>query len=378
MEPLKYFQVNWVDGMKINKQHFIALENVLNDQLMNSVAVGINNFNYGLLPPLPGKSSSLKMVLNADNQNHIRVKILECRAITPGGARIEILENALDLYKFSIPFPDIDYEPDSSKEENFHVLLSVQPYSRIPIGNADPSEEPPRYPFTIPEIKVHILPEEKVTHKELGSYFIYIGKIKMMEGQPEIISEYIPPCSSIQSHTRLIDLHSKYDNFFSQLELNLLKILRKIQDKEQSNELAKAVSILSTNVLYFISTSILEFRWKIENQPPISMFEFVARCARIIRNVVDANSGKAKEELLNYFMDWCNLNQGEFEEILINTVNFQYEHFRIQDTAVIMNQFVEVISTLFDKLSDLEYIGKKKDTGIFVKEQQVKKSFLAD
>ena len=378
MEPLKYFHVNWVDGMKINKQHFIALENVLNDQLMNSVAVGINNFNYGLLPPLPGKSSSLKMVLNADNQNHIRVKILECRAITPGGARIEILENALDLYKFSIPFPDIDYEPDSSKEENFHVLLSVQPYSRIPIGNADPSEEPPRYPFTIPEIKVHILPEEQVTHKELGSYFIYIGKIKMMEGQPEIISEYIPPCSSIQSHTRLIDLHSKYDNFFSQLELNLLKILRKIQDKEQSNELAKAVSILSTNVLYFISTSILEFRWKIENQPPISMFEFVARCARIIRNVVDANSGKAKEELLNYFMDWCNLNQGEFEEILINTVNFQYEHFRIQDTAVIMNQFVEVISTLFDKLSDLEYIGKKKDTGIFVKEQQVKKSFLAD
>ena len=378
MEPLKYFHVNWVDGMKINKQHFIALENVLNDQLMNSVAVGINNFNYGLLPPLPGKSSSLKMVLNADNQNHIRVKILECRAITPGGARIEILENALDLYKFSIPFPDIDYEPDSSKEENFHVLLSVQPYSRIPIGNADPSEEPPRYPFTIPEIKVHILPEEQVTHKELGSYFIYIGKIKMMEGQPEIISEYIPPCSSIQSHTRLIDLHSKYDNFFSQLELNLLKILRKIQDKEQSNELAKAVSILSTNVLYFISTSILEFRWKIENQPPISMFEFVARCARIIRNVVDANSGKAKEELLNYFMDWCNLNQGEFEEILINTVNFQYEHSRIQDTAVIMNQFVEVISTLFDKLSDLEYIGKKKDTGIFVKEQQVKKSFLAD
>ena len=284
----------------------------------------------------------------------------------------------MDLYKFSIPFPDIDYEPDSSKEENFHVLLSVQPYSRIPIGNADPSEEPPRYPFTIPEIKVHILPEEQVTHKELGSYFIYIGKIKMMEGQPEIISEYIPPCSSIQSHTRLIDLHSKYDNFFSQLELNLLKILRKIQDKEQSNELAKAVSILSTNVLYFISTSILEFRWKIENQPPISMFEFVARCARIIRNVVDANSGKAKEELLNYFMDWCNLNQGEFEEILINTVNFQYEHSRIQDTAVIMNQFVEVISTLFDKLSDLEYIGKKKDTGIFVKEQQVKKSFLAD
>ena len=212
----------------------------------------------------------------------------------------------------------------------------------------------------------------------MGLYFICIGKIKMVESQPEIIKEYIPPCTSIQSHTQLKDIHAKYENYFGQMELNLLKILRKIEEKEQTNELAKVVSLLSTNILFFISTSMLEFRWKITNQPPIAMFEFVARCARIIKNTIDANSGKAKEELLNYFMDWCNLNQGEFENILINTVNFQYEHTRIQNTVAIINQFVDVISTLFEKLSALEYIGKKKDTGIFVKEQKGKTSFLAD
>ncbi len=378
MEPLKYFQVNWVDGMKINKQHFIALENAINDHLMNAFAVGLNDYNYGLLPPFSGKSSSLKIVLNTDNQNHLKVKIIDCRAITIGGARIEILENSTDIHGFSIPLPEVDYEIDSSKEAHFFVQLSVQPFSRIPVGNADPSEEPPRYPFTVPEIKAHIIPEDQVTQKEMGSYFVCIGKIKMVEGKPEIIGEYIPPCSSIQSHSRLKDIHSKYDNFFGQLELDLLKILRKIKEKEQSNELAKVVSLLSANILFFLSTGILEFRWKIANQPPISMFEFVARCARIIKNTIDANSGKAKEELLNYFMDWCNLNQGEFENILINTVNFQYEHTRIQRTAAIFDQFVDVISTLFEKLSVLEYIGKKKDTGIFVKEQQGKKSFLAD
>ena len=143
MEPLKYFQVNWVNGMKINKQHFIALENEINDHLMNSFAIGLNDFNYGLLPPLPGKGSSMKIVLNTDNQNHLRVKIVDCRAITPGGARIEILENSSDIHGFSIPFPDTDYELDSSKETTFFVLLSIQPFSRIPVGNADPSEEPP-------------------------------------------------------------------------------------------------------------------------------------------------------------------------------------------------------------------------------------------
>ena len=43
-----------------------------------------------------------------------------------------------------------------------------------------------------------------------------------------------------------------------------------------------------------------------------------------------------------------------------------------------MMKFTDVIATLFNKLSILEYIGKKKDTNIFVKEQTGKKSFLAD
>ena len=43
-----------------------------------------------------------------------------------------------------------------------------------------------------------------------------------------------------------------------------------------------------------------------------------------------------------------------------------------------MMKFTDVIATLFNKLSILEYIGKKKDTNIFVKEQTGKKTFLAD
>ncbi len=213
------------------------------------------------------------------------------------------MENHSEIHGFSIPFPDTDYEIDGSKESEFYVVLSIQPYSRIPIGNANPDEEPPRYPYTVPEIKVHILPDEQVIQKELGSNFICIGKVKMMEGQPEIINGYIPPSCSIQSHLLLKDLHSKYDSFFSKLELNLLKILRKIHEKEHGTELTKVVSFLSTNVLFFISNTLLEFRWKIVDQPPINMFEFVARSARIMKNAIDANSGKAKEELLNYFMD---------------------------------------------------------------------------
>ena len=378
MEPLRNFHVNWVDGMKINKDHFIAMENVHSDHLMDAIAMNLNDRNFGLLPPLPGKNTSLKMELSKDMEKHLRIRIQECRAITQGGARIEILEESPDMEGVSIPIPDTDVDMNSSDESIYYILLSVQPHSRIPVGNADPGEDPPRHPYTMPEIKVHVIPEKQRTQKEMGFHTVTIGKIKMVEGQPEIIKEYIPPCHSIQSHVLLKELHTKYEESFSQLEMNLVKILKKIREKEQSSELSNTVSILSTNMLYFISTGILPFRWTVSFQPPVAMFEFVASCARLIRNTIEARSGKSKEELLNYLTDWCELNQGEFDNILSTTVNFNYQHTRILETANMMNQFIELISNLFDKLSSLEYVGKKKDTGIFVKEQKGSKSFLAE
>jgi hypothetical protein len=378
-EPLKYYHVNWIDGMKINKIHFIALENATKDQIKDAIACGLNDKNYGLLPSLNNKSNPLKIVIAIDNQKTLRVKIFECRAVTPGGARIEIFENNAAIQGYAVPFPENIFELTGKGDEQIaYITISVDPFSRLPVGNADPSEEPPRYPFIIPAYQVHIIPEEQLTKKEMGPYSLLIGKIRIADNKPELLREYIPPCTTVTSFNTLISIHAEFDKFFGQLELDLLKILKKISEKEQSNVLSRAVGNLSEYLLYFLSTHILEFRWKIIDQPPVFMFEYIARMARLIRNTIDSNSGEAKEELLNYFTDWCNLKQGEFEKALLSTINFQYEHSNIYDTAMQMISFSEVIASLFNKLSILEYIGKKKETNIFVKEQTGKKSFLAD
>jgi hypothetical protein len=378
-EPLKYHHVNWIDGMKINKNHFIAMEDAINDQVRDVIAGALNANNWGLLPPLNNQGDPLKIVLTVDNQKTLRVRIFECRAVTAGGARIEIFENGTDLQGFEIPFPESSFEiPAGGNEKIVYVALSVNLFSGVPAGNADPAEEPPRYPFVIPSFRVHLIPEEQVSQKEIGPYYLFIGKIRIADQKPELIREYIPPCAIVRSHTTLVKFHAEFDKFFGQLELDLLKILKKISEKEQSIILSRAVALLSDKILYFLSTGILEFRWKVIDQPPLFMLEYVARLARLIRNTIDSNSGEAKEELLNYFTDWCNLKQGEFEKTLLSTINFKYEHSNIYDSAMQMIGFSEVIATLFSKLSILEYIGKKKDTNIFVKEQTGKKSFLAD
>jgi hypothetical protein len=378
-EPLKYHHVNWVDGMKINKNHFIDLENAVMDRIKDALACGLNENNYGLLPSVNDKGNPLKIVMTIDNQKTLRVKIFECRAVTPGGARIEISEKDSDSKGYAVPFPENTFEVSGNENENIvYVALSVDLFSRVPMGNADPAEEPPRYPFVSPAYHVHIIPEAQLTRKEMGPCFLLIGKIRIADHKPELIKEYIPPCTTVQSFNMLVRVHAEIDKFFGQLELDLLKILNKIKEKEQSNVLARVVAHLSENLLYFLSTGILEFRWKIIDQPPLYMFEYIARLARLIKNTIDSNSGEAKEELLNYFTDWCNLKQGEFETTLISTINFQYDHSNSYPTLVQMMKFTEVIATLFNKLSILEYIGKKKDTNIFVKEQTGKKSFLAD
>ncbi|TLX71647.1 hypothetical protein E9993_19975 [Labilibacter sediminis] len=379
MEVNRYFQINWVDGMKINKDHFIALENGINDRINNIVADNLNSFSYGLLPDHLGIGKTFKMVLNVDNQQYLNVKILNCRAITRGGVVIQIQENSLEENGFSVPFPELTHKMDSSAESLFYVLLSVLPFSRVPVGNPNPNEEPPRYPFTVPEIKVNLVPEDQFSHKESADYFICIGKVNIVDGHAEIATDYIPPCSTIQSHFGLVELHLKYDVFFSHLENNVLKIIKKIKEKEQTYDLAKTITSLSELLLTFLSNHILNFRLIVAQQPPVCMFEYMGRCARIIKNSIDANSSEGKEELLNYLSEWCQLNRGDFEKVLIGAVNFKYEHSHIDKTVVVINQFVDMIGSLFDKLSTMEYIGKKKDTGIFVKEQQQgKSSFLAD
>src|ERR1019366_1943604 len=90
LPPLKYFNVNWVDGMKLSSNHFVEQENALIDHLRDIAALNITSYNYGLLGPVSGDSKSLDLKVDVDRTSLLRVHLNKCRALTPSGARIEI------------------------------------------------------------------------------------------------------------------------------------------------------------------------------------------------------------------------------------------------------------------------------------------------
>lgn len=375
--PLKYFNVNWVNGMKVRKEYFIQQENAFEDKIKDAAGCFLNSCNFGLLPIWGNKDTSFNVVIKISNQKFLNVSIFQFRAITQGGARIEILDSNNPM-EFSV---DMTGEIEAGrKEENdkYLIMLTVDQFSKEPFGDLDTDEEPPRYPFTRPSLKVSLIPEKQVAHEGRLPFSVFIGKIHIGPDRLELFEEYLPACMTLNSHSRLINFHSTVEKFYNQLELNLLSIISKIKEKKQDSTLAMSVLALSQNLLNFISVNSLIIRWQLLDQPPVHLFENIASFARIIRNTIDCNTAVHKEELLNYFTNWSELKQGDFEKLLVYGINFEYNHNEISINVDQFSEFVQIMNALFTKLESLAYIGKKKETNIFVKEQTNKRSFLAD
>ncbi|MFW5822025.1 MAG: hypothetical protein ACOCU7_01445 [Tangfeifania sp.] len=374
---IKYFNVNWENGMNISKDHFIQQENAFTDRLRDTSAVFLNSLNFGLLPLGAKTELAEKTVLKIDNQNFLKAKVFCCRAITQGGVRIEINEE----HQLPELKTDLSSELESTTREDgvdYFVLLSVDPFNRQVFGELDADEEPPRYPFTIPGFKLNVISEKLLAKEGVHPYSFFIGKMRIEKGIPEIDEDYIPPCMTLKSHVKLSEFNELVEKFFSQVELNLLSIIKKIKEKNQDTSLAKSVLSLSENLLRYVTENQLRLHWELPDKPPVHLFMFIASAARVIRNTIDAEAASSKEELLNYFTNWSELKQGDFEKLLVYCINFEYNHYDILFSVEQFTEFMQIVGLLFDKLESLAYIGKKKETNIFVKEQKSKRSFLAD
>jgi len=378
------FRVNWIDGMKINKNHFVDFENSMVSMINHATQNFLSPVNYGLLPDFSKEGSAIDVAISIDGQDSIHVAVNKCNAITLGGFQIQINSNTIALFEQSGVVLNQQYTIDSSDSE-WYVILSVNPNGRIPVGNADPEEEPPRHPYVFPEYKIDVLPKSELSKNGLGLYHISIGKVVMVNDKPTLEENYIPPCCSIQSHSDLKFVYSQIGAFFNQMEAYAMYVIQKIYQKKQTNDLAQMSLHLMKNTLEFLNQIISEYRLIDKNSPPIVIINKLSSMARVIKSSFDVYTGTGKENLLNYLTDWCDVNQGAFENVLIKMIDVEYQHTDINLTIEKTADFTKLMLVLFKKLNELDYIGKKSDSNIFVKEEVVdnlevknRRSFLLD
>ena len=374
-----YLAVNWVDGMKVNKEHFIASDRHLTQGLKNAQSQSLNPFNYGIVLQTSSEYPSLDLSTDIDNQARVHVKVLRCQALTRSGSLIDIDNNYLTGEDFSalLPQDKIDLLPEKNNE--LYIAVSVNPYGRVPVGQANAEENPPRLPHVIPEyhISFHNIEEKKSVLTENS---LIIGKLIIVDHKPEIDKTYIPPCQCTYSHPKLIEYHTQLLAILGQIEIDIVDILQGIKEKKQSTSISNTVAEISQSLLIFLGFSLPDFRRSGRYYPPVFMFETICAFARVINNIISIQTRTDREELFNYIMDWSSLKQGEFENLIKQAAEIDYDHDDINSSIKKIDPFILNISKIFNTLSNLDFIGKKKDRQIFVKEQKEKpsSSFLVD
>jgi len=366
----QFLQVNWVDGMKINKSHFLAIQNYINYVASGLGQIHLTDINFGLISNAQ-QGNALKFDFFVDNHKMIKVKLDECKAITFGGERIfitPIIAHFLNV-ESTYNLQNDEDELRNGQEKNLLINVSVNPYNFVPFGEPDPEENPPRYPFLIPEFSLSIVPETK-NKSGFHKNQLTIGKIIVNAAEAYIDETYIPACTTVESHPKLLELHGFINRFYGQLEIHTVQIIQKIHTKNQNNHLSMMILDLSDKISMFLAANINSSKQTSTFEPPVYMLDKVVSLGRVMKNYVDSKSGSGKEELLNYFAEWCSVQQGDFEIMFSNLVNTDYDH---SDMYVLIDKiitFIRTIDELFASLSRLDYIGRKKETGIFVKERQ--------
>ena len=364
MEQLKYLQVNWTDGMKLNKNVFIAQDNAQASNAYHLIASTLSPIRYGLVPG----ENNFNTQIAVDNQNTIRVTVVNCKAITSGGFPINI--DSTDQQSNTDGSPSTVLQLNSlNGNTTLWTILLIKPYERNPYGEVNITENPARFPFVKPGYDVILVEDNQLNQYAKHPLALLVGKINFNGNSAIVDHDYLPPCISVSASQDLIGLHSELDGFLAGLEQSCSQIVQKIYRKSQSNDLSELAQFLCDRIMLFLGQAITEYRWLDIHEPPAKMISTIAGLARVIKNTIDLRIGSGKDELMTYLCEWCELNQGELEGLLSNMAALRYNHNDVNQNIGSIIEFAKIIGKLFNTLSNLEFIGKKKESGLFVKEE---------
>jgi hypothetical protein len=368
--PVKHLPVNWIDGMKVSKDNFIDTDKHYHDIIRDHASLFLTNTNFGLLPSPKGSRAVFDLSFIQNAANSITVKLNYCSAITPGGCRIFI--EAEDKSQALSATIKSDAGDKSVNELIWYdVVVVVNPFDRVPMGNPDPEENPPRHPYSDNNYSLSIIPSDQLNLAELGAYYLVVGRIKNKANTFYFLENYIPPCTSVDSHPSLIDFYETMGDALDQAHNLSIKIIQKICNKNKPSSIAKNYKKVCEKILDFTTGIFFQYRNTIPQAAPVYLIDIASSLANKIHTALHCISTEEREELLKYIFEWCEITPNAFEEELLKAVEIQYNHYNIEEPLNVLAHFLKTVNTIWTKMNNLEYIGQRKEN-IVVKKEDVK------
>lgn len=366
IQPIKNNAINWVDGMKVSQSHLNEQDNFVIDTIRDSNSLYINNFNYGILPASGQFADKMVFEIYSTATNDAQLVIKNCNAVTLAGYRIEIPEFDLNVRTLAKKLTN-----DENIDGDYYILVSVNPFDKIPFGEIDAEEIPPRHPYTKPNYNVEMVSVAALNSNLSGGNYIVLGKVNFKGGFAQIDTNFIPPCTSVLSHQKLVDYQSSFIRSVSNLQQFAFKIIQKSAHKEQNTALATNVRALCVTLLNTLADSYFGFKNRSIEEPPIFLIEIFSKLALRIYNTIQMTPNAEVEEMLNYSLEWSDVAPHTFIGQLTSASEINYDHYHCGEYLKNIQSMLGCLETVFGKLSELDYIGQRKEN-IIVTEQEIK------
>ena len=362
--PITNFPVNWVDGMKISKDHFIDSDKHFTDLIRDYASVYVTDKNFGLLPPPVGVRNYSNLRLNSAYSGRAELSLDYCNVLTSGGFRMIADFNQAGESTLSQSFDTSAWSEDSI----YDVLLVANPYNRLPKGQPALEENPPRHPFTNIHYQLEIIPEERISSRELGPYHFVIGKLMIKHGEVKLLTDYIPPSVYISSHPELERFASLVLQVIRAVQNDSFSIIRKVHEKNKLSSLAHSFTGICTVVLNYISSVYFQLTNELMYLSPLQLIGCLSSLASLIRSNLKTMHPEAREELLKYMYEWTEHTPGGFDQMLQKAVEITYDHHNIRQSLNVMQSFLQNMETIWSKMNALEFIGQRKENLVVTSE----------
>lgn len=351
-----HWPVNWADGMKITRSHLIGNDNAYQDAIRDAGGMLLTPLNYGLLPPAPGKASPL--ALSCDGHEMV---VSDCRAVTPGGARIE-----LDASQ-----PPLRLALSAARDEwmrlgqsTGYAIVEVNPFEPQPWGQPNPDEVPLRYPFTTPAYRLGAVPNSALANSVSAAYHLPIGRLTLANGLFTLTPDYIPPCRMVSVLPAMQQLYMTIGSRMGEIAGFATTILVRVRTNARSgqpNLLATTIGYLAEATVRTIADNLDSFQLRGPYESPVFIAEFGMRFARAMTLMIRSTPDREKEAMFNYFKNWCGISPVQFESAMQEVLDKEYAHADCQPVISAIINLCDVVIALYGKLSQLNYVEKDKD-----------------
>ena len=195
----------------------------------------------------------------------------------------------------------------------------------------------------------------------MNSYFLIVGRVEWKNGVFTLDEAFIPPVTKIKYNNELQVFYNRICQVMTELKSNSILINAKNRTKYQNNRLARNTYALCSKVLDFIANNQFEFNQTGMEEPPIFIATKISILANHLSNEMALMEKSEKEEVLQYYYEWIDIKPSMFEATMGEVMQLRYNHLDIASMISKIDYFIAIMSRLWKKLGQLEYVGQRKE-----------------